>query len=206
MSEFERDGEKIPYATVEVALADEWKALSEIGYEDNASRMNWSVRGFDGSDLSSVVGKVLTVSDYDTWTFKKEFVTNYGRKESRIVGLKIQFPWRNCLLYNFLNYTTSQRGWRSKKAQRGLAPPSIFLNCQTPWLVLYFQKVNASRNRPLWGIGGELPFFRVRGLALPLIIQRFISAFEKEQDINVLDKPSSGARSGPSPASYQKKA
>ena len=101
VSEFERDGEKIPYATVEVALADEWKALSEIGYEDNASRMNWSVRGFDGSDLSSVVGKVLTVSDYDTWTFKKEFVTNYGRKESRIVGLKIQFPWRNCLLYNF---------------------------------------------------------------------------------------------------------
>lgn len=88
VSEFERDGEKIPYATVEVALADEWKALSEIGYEDNAGRMDWSVRGFDGSDLSSVVGKVLTVSDYGTWTFKKEFVSNYGRKESRIVALK----------------------------------------------------------------------------------------------------------------------
>lgn len=97
VSEFERDGEKIPYATVEVALADEWKALSEIGYEDNASRMNWSVRGFDGSDLSSVVGKVLTVSDYDTWTFKKEFVTNYGRKESRIVGLKNTVPLEELL-------------------------------------------------------------------------------------------------------------
>ena len=92
VSEFERDGEKIPYATVEVALADEWKALSEIGYEDNASRMNWSVRGFDGSDLSSVVGKVMTVRDFNTWAFKKELVTNYGRKESRIVGLKNVVP------------------------------------------------------------------------------------------------------------------
>ena len=91
MSEFERDGEKIPYATVEVALADEWKALSEIGYEDNVSRMNWSVRGFDGSDLSSVVGKVMTVTDFNMG-FQKELVTNYGRKESRIVALKNAVP------------------------------------------------------------------------------------------------------------------
>ena len=97
VSEFERDGEKIPYATVEVALADEWKALSEIGYKDNASRMNWSVRGFDGSDLSSVVGKVMTVRDFNTWAFKKEFVTNYGRKESRIVGLKNAVPLEELL-------------------------------------------------------------------------------------------------------------
>ena len=80
-----------------MALADEWKALSEIGYEDNASRMRWSVRGFDGSDLSSVVGKVLTVSDYDTWTFKKEFVTNYGRKGKPNSGLKNTVPLEELL-------------------------------------------------------------------------------------------------------------
>ena len=78
-------------------MADEWKALSEIGYEDNVSRMNWSVRGFDGSDLSSVVGKVMTVTDFNTWAFKKELVTNYGRKESRIVALKNAVPLEELL-------------------------------------------------------------------------------------------------------------
>ena len=78
---------KIPYATVEVALADEWKALSEIGYEDNVSRMNWSVRGFDGSDLSSVVGKVMTVTDFNMG-FQKRACDKLREKGEPYCGLE----------------------------------------------------------------------------------------------------------------------
>lgn len=110
------------------------------------------------------------------------------------------------MLYNFLNYTTSQRGWQFKKSTARACPSEHFLNCQSPWLVLYFQKVNASqKTRPSGALGGELPFFRARGHALPLISQRFISAFGERTGHKCHEKPLRGARSGPPPTSYQKK-
>lgn len=97
VNEFEKDGEKVPYATIEVALREEWEALSKIGYEENANRISWSVRGYDGSDLSAVVGKVITVDSSSMWSFRKEFVTSYGKKESKITGLKCTIPLERLL-------------------------------------------------------------------------------------------------------------